>query len=466
MLLLRFRAENHRSLRDEAELSLVPTRQKGALPETGSWKDSSLRVAGIYGANASGKSTVVHALGFFRDAIERSATIWTGHNAGLPFMPFALDAHSKERPSSYSADIVIDDIRYEYGFSTLDQKVVTEWLYSYPEGRARILFERGPQHVDGYKFGPSFKGGSAAIVRATLDTELFLSRAAATQHAFLTNFHQQIINGIVIARFDDKDRASRLSEISQGLLSGEIEFSDIITLLRMADVGISNLEVSTQELPKEIRRLMQAIASANHISYDEPSEDSDEEGQARENTTANKPEKRIKFRLELENALQRNLQFHHEGADGIDFILSESVQSTGTMSWLALAVPALECLRNGRVLVVDEIDASLHPQLALSLIQMFRDDETNPKRAQIIFTTHDTYYLSPASFSPLSDDEVWFAEKSSGATDLYSLSDFSTRKNENVARRYLSGRYGAVPTVIPSLISSLVERKLVTAETK
>lgn len=398
---------------------------------------------------------MIHALDFFRAVIKNSATLWSGQNE-LGFMPFALDDSSKRRPSSYSADVVIHGIRYEYGFSTINGKIETEWLYSFPEGRSRILFERGPQHPGGYKFGPTFKGGSAAIVRATLHSELFLSRAAATQHPFLTDLHGQLVSGIVVTKFGEADRRSRVSQISAGLVSGEIEMSDIIALLRMADVGISNLEVSTQEMSEEVQALLKFVMErANQKAADEKSgatlerkreDDAEAEGES--------APPRVVFKLE--EMLHRNLEFHHEGADGGDHILPEEVQSTGTMSWLALAVPALECLRNGRVLVVDEIDASLHPQLGLALIQVFRDPKTNPRNAQLIFTTHDTYYMSPTSLAPLSDDEVWFAEKTGGATELYSLSEFSTRKNENVARRYLSGRYGAIPSVIPSLIAPLV----------
>lgn len=446
MLLLRFRVENHRSLRDEVELSLVPSTHKGATPQGGDWGLSSLRVAGIYGANASGKSTVIHAVGFMRSAIAYSATYWTGKNAGIPYAPFALDADSKTKPSTYSADVVIGGIRYEYGFSTLKGRIITEWLYSFPEGRHRVLYERGPDHPGGYKFGPTFKGGSASVVRATLPTELFLSRAAANQHSFLAPLHKEFVDGFVITRFDDADRKSRLSDISAGLMSGDINFSDIIALLRLADVGISNLEVATEELPEEIRRIVRFIMK-----------DSQGNNPAEEDGGDDTSETSVDL---LDDALQRNLEFSHEGANGVLYTLPEKVQSTGTMSWLALAVPAVESLRNGRVLLVDEIDASLHPQLALSLIQMFRDVRTNPSNAQLIFTTHDTYYLSPSSGAPLADDEVWFAEKEAGATEIYSLSDFSTRKNENIARRYLSGRYGAIPTVIPTLISSIVRPQI------
>lgn len=452
MILLRFRAENHRSLRDEAELSLVRTNHKGAMPKTGDWADSTLRVAGIYGANASGKSTMIHAMAFFRDAIKRSATTWSGRK--MPFMPFALDEESKHKPSSYSADFIVKGVRYEYGFSSLEGKVHSEWMFSYPEGRARILFERDENNV--YKFGGSFRGGNKEVRRGTKDTELFLSRAAATQHEFLTEFHNALANGIVVTKFDEMDRRGRLTMITEGLTSGEIQFPDIIALLRMADVGISDVEVATHEMPDELRKFVQALMAVKvpKLGADEDSDEDEDQSEVDETLGADIDEE------DLEDSLQRNLEFHHDGVDGkSNYVLSQSVQSTGTMSWLALAVPALECLRKGRVLLVDEIDASLHPQLALALIEMFKDPSTNPTDAQLLFTTHDTYYLSPTARSPLSDDEVWFAEKTNGATDLYSLADFGTRKNENFARRYLAGRYGAVPTVIPSLIAGLVVKE-------
>lgn len=448
MILLRFRVENHRSLREEAELSLIRSGHTGSLPKSGDWGDASLRVAGIYGANASGKSTLIHAMAFFRDAIERSATEWSGRK--MPFMPFSLDKESKKRPSSYALDFVMDGIRYEYGFSCLEGKIGSEWLTSFPEGRPRLLFERNAE--TGFKFGGTFRGGTTAVKQGTLDTELFLSRAAATQHPFLTPFHQQICDGLVVTRFDEGDRRGRLKQIMEGLTSGEVAFPDIIALLRMADVGISDVEVATHEMPEQLRKFVQALMAVKVPQLEDDEETSDNEGSEGDDTadTVSIDDE------DLEASMQRNLEFHHQGLDGSSYVLSERVQSTGTMSWLALAVPALECLRKGRVLLVDEVDASLHPQLALALIQMFKDPSTNPSDAQIIFTTHDTYYLSPTASFPLEDDEVWFTEKKDGATELYSLADFATRKNENFARRYLAGRYGAVPTVIPSLVAGLV----------
>jgi AAA15 family ATPase/GTPase len=129
--------------------------------------------------------------------------------------------------------------------------------------------------------------------------------------------------------------------------------------------------------------------------------------------------------------------------------LSWEDQSAGTRGWISLVSHALNALANGGLLVVDEVDASLHPHLTARLIQLFRDAETNTRNAQLLFTTHDATLLDEDT---LSRDEVWFVEKDadSGSTRLYPLTDFHPRKNENTEGRYLAGSYGAVPVLSDS----------------
>ncbi|HWB34627.1 MAG TPA: ATP-binding protein, partial [Rugosimonospora sp.] len=139
--------------------------------------------------------------------------------------------------------------------------------------------------------------------------------------------------------------------------------------------------------------------------------------------------------------------------------LSLSDESDGTRTWLRLIAGALDALEAGAVLLIDEIDASLHPRLTARLIGLFRDERTNGQGAQLIFTTHDATLLG-TSFGAeiLGRDEVWFIEKGTdGGTRLFSLSEFRPRKGENTERRYLGGSYGAVPAVFSD---TLVEQLL------
>src|SRR5689334_6846212 len=114
MMLLRFRLQNHKSFREEAELSLVRSGLKTARPLDGRWRDYTHNVVALYGANASGKSSVLEAFEFMISMIRNSATVWRSRPA-LPYKPFALDGHSRDEPSQYSIDFVMDEVRFEYG---------------------------------------------------------------------------------------------------------------------------------------------------------------------------------------------------------------------------------------------------------------------------------------------------------------------------------------------------------------
>ena len=120
-------------------------------------------------------------------------------------------------------------------------------------------------------------------------------------------------------------------------------------------------------------------------------------------------------------------------------------ESDGTQRMLELLGPIYDVLQSGAVLIMDELDTSLHAYITRELVQLFNNPKTNPGGAQLIFTTHDTTLLDPALFRR---DQVWFTEKDrSGATDLYSLQDFSVRKGEAMQKGYLVGRYGAIPVL-------------------
>ena len=124
-------------------------------------------------------------------------------------------------------------------------------------------------------------------------------------------------------------------------------------------------------------------------------------------------------------------------------------ESQGTLTWLATVGPAIDALRLGQVLCIDELDASLHPTLTATLVDMFKDPDLNPRGAQIVFTTHDTALLDNSPVQLLEAGEVWMSEKSSsGSSELFSLADFPTnRKGTNKQRRYLAGAFGAIPRV-------------------
>ncbi|WP_430783553.1 AAA family ATPase [Actinoplanes sp. G11-F43] len=419
-MLLRFRVANHGSIRDEMTIALTTSAMRGATPPGGDWLQATTRVAGLYGPNAAGKSTMLDAMDHLVRATRHSATRWAERGA-FPYVPFALDDVSSSEPSLYEIDLVSGGIRYTFGFRSTAKGILEEWLYSYPSGRRRVLYERDG---DTFSFGRHLTGDNVVLGKATKPTSLFMSSAANNRHQIISPIHHQISRHIKYARLSESDRQSRLQWI-MGSVEREGGLLDLAgALLRFADVGITGVKVREETPTDEVARVVRKIHEA--LATDE----------------SNKAD------LErLMEQMARKLQFVHESSGSDAGALLELAQeSSGTVAWLSLAVPAIDALKRGDLFLVDEIDSSLHPSLTSQLIQMFKSGRLNRSGAQLVFTSHDTSLLGGLHGKILDPEEIWLAEKAGdGATDIYSAAEFSIRSRDNIERRYLQGRYGAVP---------------------
>lgn len=437
MMLLKFSAENHRCFKDKMVLDMVRSTLKTKHPPLGTWRDHVHPVAGIFGSNASGKSTVLDAMAYAQAAVAVSSTHWLS-SKGLPRQPFKLEEHHSMMPSRYHFDIVIRGIRYEYGFALSTEGVVSEWLIDYPKGRRRLLFDRAPKRKEQFDFGRSLMR-PASIAASVSPQELFLSRAALLEHPQLGLVANAITEDIDLALFGDPHRHGRVHSIIEALVEGTTSLDNIATLLQVADIGIERVGLREEEMPQQLKRLLQLMQSSL-----EPEE-------------TNRGEVLVESDINIQET-RHFLEFFHANQSHSGRGLGLSEESDGTITWLSLAVPAIEALRRGAILLVDEIDASLHPQLSSLLINLFLDRDTNPLGSQLIFTSHDTFLLSNHTETQLDAEQIWFTEKASdGSADLYCLADFANRSSDNIARRYLSGRYGAIPRLAPSLLKSLLE---------
>ncbi|MEV7964786.1 ATP-binding protein [Sphaerisporangium sp. NPDC088356] len=436
LMLLRFRVANHRSIRDSAEFSLVRSSFSGSKPVDQDWIAVTTRVAGIYGANASGKSTLLEALDFMVQAVTHSATTWGSRNH-FPSHPFTLDAASRTRTSLYEIDFVLDGVRFTYGFESSVTGVQKEWLYSYPTGRKRMLFERNGPSGDDIEFGRFLHGENARIARLLRPTALYLSTATNSNHKSLGDVYRWITNHLRYAQYTEADRRARITW-ARNIMEDESLLSKAIGLLRFADLGITGMVLDEVDLDEGIVGIIKGAFDAYPHS---------------ESTPPLAPAME-----EILAELKKRLRFTHSGAGpNGPFLLSLEEESSGTVSWLALGVPALLALHNGHVMAVDELDASLHPRLAAALVEMFKDPELNPKGAQLIFTSHETTLLGHMTGVHLSKDEIWFTEKApDGGTELFSLAEFPVRPTDNYEKRYLQGRYGAVPMVSPEELRAVV----------
>ncbi|MDR1077250.1 MAG: AAA family ATPase [Propionibacteriaceae bacterium] len=416
-MLISFTVSNFRSFKGEATLDLRAPH--GAAAGAKPWDGSLQAVAGVYGANASGKTTLFRAIqemtGQVRSSYRRSAVRGD---------PFAFDEASQDRATEFSVTFIADDgICYAYGFSVKAGQVVEEWAERYKTARATLLFERKGSAI---KFGTALKGPNRAVERTMRDSNLYLSAAAAAGHEGLAplsgwfsrelrlfgmNGHEAIISDVIDQLADDPDRSDR-----------------IVQMLALADLGLHGLEVETRQLTEsdksEFRQFVTIFQSMTSVEV--PDDLPDDE--------------RVAFGKHL--------------SDGRSYRLPLKEESAGTRAMLCHAFVIDDALRSGATVVFDEIDASLHPLLVRALVRTFQDRRLNPRQAQLVFTTHDVSLMESGygSGSQLSRDEVWITERDrNGVSTLVALADYSPRERENLARRYLSGRFGGVPES-PSLL--------------
>ena len=421
-MLLEFRVQNFRSIRDEQVLTLVASRYKeladtNLMPTGLKGIDQAVRSVVVYGANASGKTTVLAALAYMSSMVAKSA----GHPPGQPLdvLPFKLDPSSVEQPSQFEMTFVLKGVRYQYGFSLIKQRIIEEWLLVYrtakPQQWFRRTFDVGA-NADRYEFSSYLTGPRQLWQQATRPTTLFLSVAAQLNSAMLTVVYQWL----------SRIASPQLNQTTEQWFQREQGRQAIQHLLVSADTGIQSLEFIAR------KQRQQGI----HIEFGE--EGPRVAGRDWQETEVLVP------------------QFLHRTVSGTAANFELQEESQGTQRLYGLAGLLLNVLDSGEVLLADELDSSLHPHLVRQLIGLFHNPKTNPHGAQLVFSTHDTSLLDQTLFRR---DQIWFTEKGADqATRLYPLTSFSPRKGEALERGYLAGRYGAVPFFGDSFLSPATGR--------
>lgn len=386
-MLLQFSVTNHRSIKNTAVISMKAAADK-TMKEvliSPDGKKELVPVMAIYGANAAGKSNVIHALLMMREMICGSlAKPLKGTE--LPYEPFAFTDYCK-KPTELDIIYYHNGIKYSYGFSFDREKIISEYLYHWPNGREALIFSREKTR---YEFRESIQE-QLTLAGRTSENRLYLTSSsewncAQTEKAYM--WFRNNLNGLIESGISD---ATTIEAIRKG---GE-EKQRILKEMLLADLGICNVEVTgTKEKP--------VISTVHQLTDD--------------------------------NGKQKK------------FTLLLGQESVGTQRFFSRIGMWIEAMNSGSVLVVDEIEASMHPLLTRHLIEMIQDQAINKNHAQLIFTTHDTGLLD---LKLLRRDQIWFAEKDEKnmQTDIYALTEFSPRKDENIARGYLQGRYGAIPFI-------------------
>ncbi len=414
-MIVEFRMKNFRSFRDEQVFSMVASADTALETNTCTVGGMSLlKCAGVFGANASGKSNFVAGLKFMQSFIKRSTALDSGQT--IPVEPFLLDSCIAKAPSEFELTFFCDGTRYQYGFSLSREAVEAEWLLAYPRGKAQRWFERDRNAGEPWRFGANLKGPKVRLQEMTRPDALFLSVGAKFNNEQLLSVHAWLTQGL---RILDLSRVAPAATGSLGVYTASRSEKDsdfkqrVLSLLREADLGIDGFVVDREPWTPE--EGLEPYFKASYLD-------------AVKGVEVTKP---------------RILHNVSGVEEQVSFDLTD--ESNGTQRLFALAGPWLDTLDNGYVLVVDEFQTCMHPLITRHLIRMVQDSGKGSEQAQVVFATHDVTLMDSSLFRR---DQLWFAEKDrSGASHLYSLYDIrkKPRKTEAWQKNYLAGRYGGVP---------------------
>lgn len=417
-MLIEFTIGNFRSFKEPVTLSMVAAKinaRDARVDENNTFKiDENLTMltsAAIYGANASGKSNLVSALGFMRWFVINSSKESQADDP-IDTQSFRLDAVSEKKPSFFEVVFRKNDIPYRYGFEATPEKIETEWLFYSPRGKEAKLFTRDES---GISISRDFKGGRASK-SLTRPNALFISVAAQFNSETATDVLNWFRSVGIISGLDDKTYGG----FTAHMFSENDDYrAKILQIIRESDVGICDVvvekvsvkdpDVFPKDMPQELRDLIL---------------------------------KEVKDDGEFVNFKSEHNQYDEQG--NLKTILFDMEdESEGTQKLFFLSGPVVDTLREGKILLIDEIEARMHTLLTRKLIGLFNSEETNPNHAQLIFATHDTNLLSNKIFRR---DQIWFVEKDSfGASHLYSLAELKVRNDASFESDYLQGKYGAIP---------------------
>jgi hypothetical protein len=424
-MLLEFRVKNFKSIKNEVVLSttLLKDKSKDNLIKTKNKRyPQVLKSLLITGPNASGKSNVLEALYFMCFFIITNLNNKPGEII-KPVVPFKLDKDTINKPSEFEMSLLIDNIIYTYGFSLDSKEVYDEYLYSEQFGKRKPIFIREKNK----KFKPlkdKFEKEQLELFKRTDDNKLYLSVSAnwkfditnkiykfiKDKFSFVNQWHQSNVNLYKKIQTNNKFK------------------SKLIDSLHNVDFAIKDLKIST----KKLKELEDRKKLFEFIEFSEGKEKAEKLKNNFENEVAYKLD--LKHEFLLKNKLKE-----------VYFNFSE--ESQGTNRFIKIFGEILNTIDNQGIIIIDELEINLHPYLVTYINNYI--NSSNNKGAQVIFTSH-CYNLLDIKQSKLRHDQIWFTQrKDDQSTDLFSLADFSERKdpNLNILKRYFEGRYGALPFI-------------------
>jgi putative abortive infection protein len=419
-MLLNFAVTNYRSIKERQVFSMLAV---DGLPHEESLihsKDgiSILPVALLFGANASGKSNILRAFGTMQRMVLNSVRL-NPEDTLDEYEPFLLDEESRNNDTEFEAEFIVDTrhnakLNYRYGFSFSDKIISEEWLYRQEGNTEEVeLFIRSGEkiQINETEF-PEGKGKEDALN----SNRLFLSLIAQLNGEQSKEIIHWFKRGIFITASQTDQymtiTSALLKNKKDSIKDGMSHYADIAqTFLSNIDMGITKLSIEEVSVPKDAPEELKKILSMD---------------------------------LKVESTHNR---YNKQGEIiGIQVFSTEHNESEGTQKITELLGVIFITLWAGSLLVIDELDAKLHPLLTRAIIQLFTNPKINQNGAQLVFTTHDTNQLH---LDYVRRDEIWFTEKSCvEATELYSHIEFKDFDlSMDITEQYVNGRYGAIPRI-------------------
>ncbi len=423
-MLLEFRLRNYRSFGQESVLSLVASSDKALLktntaPTHLTSLPNIVRTAAVFGANASGKTNLIRALALMKGVVVDSPKLQP--NAQFLVQPFRLDAKLTKEPTLFEVTLLIDGVRYQYGFEFTPARILREWLLVYQKAKPQRWFDRRfdpKSEKDVYDFSTFLSGQKRAWQEATRPNALFLSMAVQLNSEQLRPLYNWFSESLVVLL----DGGHIHFDFSTNMVRSPEGQAAIASLMGSADIAISSIDAVSKK------------GFLQHFSFDFASGKSESQRQ--------------------EGDLLVPTFRHTVGEVSADFDYND--ESQGTQKLFSLAGPMLDILKTGKTLVIDELDRSLHPLLVRQVVRTFHDSK-NERGAQLLFSTHDATLLDNQLFRR---DQIWLTEKRRDqSTELLPLTEFSPRKEEALEKGYLSGRYGGVPVLEDRLSAGSIRGK-------
>jgi len=415
-MLVNFTVKNFRSFKHERTFSMEASSIKEHEESVRIVnKHKVLPLAVIYGANSSGKTNLIKALGCMTQIVMNSVRL--NENDTITYNPFALDEISEQQPTFFEIQFIKDQSLFRYGFEYTPKEIISEWLYEKRFGEREynlFLRSRGVISISEVRFKEGV--GKTDLTNAN---RLFVSLVAQLKGTIskqvidwfascnvLSGLDSEAFEGFTLGMFAEKNNG-----VEQALAffkKLQLGFNNFV--VKRSTFAKDIVEKVPNELKEKIREGKIVDTFTIHNVYDE-----------------------------------NGVVIKEKMFDELD------MESEGTKKVIEMSGPIFDTLNEGRVLVVDELDAKLHPLLTRNIVLLFMNPEINKNNAQLIFATHDTNLLN---LKLLRRDQIWFAEKDKcDSTDIYSLVEFKdengdkVRNDRNIERDYITGRYGAIPFI-------------------